>query len=82
VVNPAIHGCLAISTICALSAPSVNSLTLRSDNFVIPTTFSRLAPEAEFIPFSLQNNQGMKLAFLSNFKRSARHLGSIMRAIS
>jgi hypothetical protein len=27
VVNPAIHGCLAISTICALSAPSVNSLT-------------------------------------------------------
>ena len=25
-------GCLAISTICALSAPSVNSLTLRSDN--------------------------------------------------
>jgi hypothetical protein len=33
VVKPRIHGCFAISMICALSAPSVNSLILRSESF-------------------------------------------------
>jgi hypothetical protein len=36
VVKPAIQGCFAISTICALSAPSVNSLTFSSESFGMP----------------------------------------------
>jgi len=35
VVKPAIHLFFAISTICALSAPSVKSLTYKSLSFVI-----------------------------------------------